>query len=292
MIIFRYLYFFLISLFSISNYFNLAKELNSEISPPVRAILNAVEKGIWKISYDSPIVQQAGCLVGSNKCETPRKIPSASELTPSPPPPDSKNPEYQRLAELSETFVPQTTFRQAFAHPDLLLCKNDNDLPAKLFSIQNNYSNKRIKNIHQCVTRQQFIRKSMDFQSNTQQLVSTHEKAAKGLAEQDMKVSANLKDLNPCSMFDNPTVKRFADLWKIYSNNLDGELISSDKSNELIFRSKHTNNGELIVASMEVLEYFAQQFGGIWTGCFQMVKSSNCRGALAGKTALSFSFFS
>ena len=53
-------------------------------------------------------------------------------------------------------------FRQGFASDLLLLSHNDTELPKKQFSSAK-IRNKRLKNMFQCVIRQQFIRKSYDF---------------------------------------------------------------------------------------------------------------------------------
>ena len=49
------------------------------------------------------------------------------------------------------------------------------------------------------------------------------------------------------------------------------------------------NEGELRVASSEVLEHFLMGYGGIWTGCFRLLENSDCRGALAAASLVSAS---
>ena len=41
------------------------------------------------------------------------------------------------------------------------------------------------------------------------------------------------------------------------------------------------NKGNLLITALEVLEHFYAKVGGIWTGCFKLKDSPDCRGAVA-----------
>lgn len=266
-----FLVYFLLIILSFTD----AQNISTEVSLPIRTILSSVERKIWNIPFNSSIVQEAGCLIGAQKCDFPRNIPTEEDLIPSPQSPASNDPEYQRLAEFSEKLVPSTTFREAFSHPDLLLSVNKTDLPLKLLSIHKSNSKHKIQNIYQCVTGIGFIRTSLDFQNNTQQFL-TFIKSSKSPDK------SKIKELNPCTMFATPVIKKFFKLWKVYSNTLDADLVQSEDGDNPIFRPKHTKNGELIFSAMGALEYFLQQYGGNKGSCFRLISGSACRGALAG----------
>ena len=53
------------------------------------------------------------------------------------------------------------------------------------------------------------------------------------------------------------------------------------------FKATSISSIELILVncdlySVQVLDHFYTNYGGVWTGCFRFEKSSACRGALAG----------
>ena len=136
---------------------------NKDLTSTVATLLCAVESGKLRIDLESNAVLNAGCLIGrEDRCKYVRSVPTVAEIPPSPPPPAAKMKEYQRLASIAEGFIEQTWWRQGFASDLLLLSHNDSELPKKQFSAKK-IRNKRLKNMFQCVLRQQFIRKSYDF---------------------------------------------------------------------------------------------------------------------------------
>jgi len=131
---------------------------------PIHLILCAVDTKVWSIAKNCSTLLNAGCLLGGNRCEGVMHVPTEVEVHPSPPPPDALNKDYQRLAIIAEAIVPKIWWRDGFDHDKLLLSHNDSELPRKLFNIRQ-LSNKKLRNIYQCVSRQQFIRVSLDFNS-------------------------------------------------------------------------------------------------------------------------------
>lgn len=179
------------------------------------------------------------------------------------PPPSARIPQYQELALKAEKVVPRVWWREGFADDKLLLSRNNDELPKKLYDGTSTLSNKKLKNIYQCVTRQQFMRKAYDFQhfNNT---ISKREKVV-------------------CMAMDQQVVKDFHKLWSEHSLDLDGSYtVSKDGKNKLWYPNQ-SNRGQLIMAASEVMEHFYLNYGGVWTGCFALEKFPECRGALAGK---------
>ena len=156
----------------------------------------------------------------------------------------------------AEKVVPKTWWREAFADKQFLLSTNDRDLPRKQFDASR-LRNKKLKNILQCTTRQQFIRKSFAF-------------------------SAPQADAAKCTAMGEPVVKAFQALWQEGDTAalFGGELRPRGKGH--VWAPKRGGDGRLLVAAMEVLDHFYAGYGGIWTGCFKMEASAPCRGALAG----------
>lgn len=163
-----------------------------------------------------------------------------------------KNKQYQSLAMAAERVVPKTWWRDGFASDLLLLSHNDSDLPRKLFDA-GRLRNKKLKNILQCVTRQQFIRRSFSFETP------------------EILVDSASTESSKCTAMSESVVKSFFELWQGGA----GEVIGGE------WRPNDKNNGQLLVSALEVLDHFYANYGGIWTGCFKMEKSSPCRGALA-----------
>jgi len=159
-----------------------------DLSPAIAAILCAVERKAWVLSPTSSAVKNAGCLLGGDRCKAVRHVPTEAEVQPSPPPPAAKNKQYQALAMKAEKVVPKTWWREAFADKQFLLSSNDRDLPRKQFDASR-LRNKKLKNILQCTTRQQFIRKSFPF-------------------------SVPQADASKCTAMGEPVVKAFQALWQ------------------------------------------------------------------------------
>lgn len=233
------------------------------VSDVVKRILCSVQLKKWSVPRNATALQNAGCLLGKKRCTEPMQAPLQSEVPESPPPPAAKNQRYQELATAAEQVVPSTWWRKGYADEKFLLTKNNGDFPRRMFEIKV-LSNKKLRNMYECVTRQQFIRKSFDFAMNSHANISS----------------------SACVAMSDPVVVRFFGLWKSLKESMDGFV--SQKDNNFDWLPKSTGGGELLMAAHEVLEYFYRSHGGIWTGCFAFERSSECRGALAGKFDFSF----
>jgi hypothetical protein len=234
-----------------------------DISDTLAHILCDVESGKWSLPKNATAVTNSGCLLGGNRCAGVMHIPTQDEVPPSASPPSAKNKQYQDLATIAEKVVPKTWWRDGFSNDQLLLTHNDSDLPKKLFD-GSKLRGKKLKNIVQCVTRQQFIRKSFVFDHHTE--------SALGLT------SANTPK---CTAMNDPIVKRFHNLW-LASVEFGGVLRSDPSTGKKSWAPDPSDNDNLRLAAIDVLDYFYANYGGIWTGCFKMERSSECRGALAG----------
>jgi hypothetical protein len=190
-------------------------------------------------------------------------IPTQDEVPPSPPPPAARNAKYQELATIAEKVVPKTWWREGFADDKLLLSRNNDELPRKQFDTRS-LSNKKLKNLYQCVTRQQFMRKSFDFE--TQNIT------------QPFSTGPN----NHCSAYLEPVVKKFQKLWLQSMADYDGTFTTIDDGSVWkMWHPKSSDSGQLLMAALETLEHMYTNYGGVWTGCFAYEKITECRGALA-----------
>lgn len=227
-----------------------------DVSDPIASIMCSVESGKWSISPKSTAVLNTGCLLGGKRCKDVIRIPTESQVPPSPPPPDAKNKQYQDLAMKAEAVVPSTWWRKGFADHAFLLSHNDSELPRKQFDATP-YSNKRLKNIVQCATKQQFIRKSFDFD---------------GPADTVPK----------CTSMNELVVTTFLEQWNNEKGNMGGEWVSSDLNAPAVWFPRTSDEGKLLLSAHEVVDHFLKNYGGIWTGCQRLDNASGCRGALAG----------
>lgn len=251
--------FLFISLFSLG-YFadgSVDCDLSADISAASAAILCAVEQGRWFVLGNATAIKNVGCLLGAQRCDQIMKVPKENDVSPSPPPPEAKNKQYQALATKAETVVPKTWWRNAFANDIFLLSHNDSELPRKQFDAKG-LKNKKLKNMVQCVTRQQFIRKSFSFESVTE------------------------NDASKCAAASEAVVISFMKLWKEHGSLLGGTLTVDPTLGVSDWQPNTADNGNLLVSALQVLDYFYANLGGIWTGCFKMEKSAYCRGAVAG----------
>ena len=204
-----------------------------DLTPSVASVVCAVERRLWTLPPNSSAITNAGCLLGANRCSGIRHVPTESEVPPSPLPPESKNKQYQALAMKAESLVPKTWWREGFANDQLLLTASDKDLPRKQFDASR-LRNKKLKNLLQCVTRQQFIRKSFDFDLNT---------------EVDAVVNTR------CTAMSDPVVISFLEQWRTgdSSTNFGGELKLQSGTDKYIWTPKETGNGALLVSALQVL---------------------------------------
>ena len=192
-------------------------------------------------------------------------VPTAEMVPPSPPPKAAKNKMYQELAMKAERVVPKVWWRDGFASDLLLLSHNDTELPRKQFDASS-LSNKKLKNLYQCVTRQQFIRKTLDLSAQKDNLISSSSQER-------------------CTSMDKAVVQNFFSLWSAEAELLGGK-ISTDVNGRKTWTPTRLENGKLLLSALEVLELFFAVAGGIWTGCFKLERSQYCRGALAGYSKL------
>ena len=242
----------------------------SDISDSLQGVLCPIETGRWTIPREAPAVANCGCLLGGNRCKSVAHVPTRDEIPPSLSPPNARNKQYQELATIAEKVVPKTWWRDGFSNDKLLLTHNDSDLPRKLFD-GSKLRGKKLKNIVQCVTRQQFIRKSFSFDVP--------------METNSLHASSNAaKSPSHCEALDDPAVAKFKELWS-KSNHLGGVITRSDtEANGQFIEWSPDNNDKdaLRLSAVEVLDHFYAHYGGVWTGCFKMEKSPDCRGALAG----------
>lgn len=236
-------------------------DFHPSLSPAIHSILCAVEKGIWSIPSNTSALTNVGCLLGNKRCDSVMKIPTEGEVPASPPPPNARNAKYQELATAAEKVVPKTWWRAGYADDKLLLSHNHDELPRKQFDVKP-LSNRKLKNIYHCVTRQQFMRKSFDFSKRGVHMESSVNKTV-------------------CVAHQEPVVMNFFNLWQQAKGDLDGKFTEVDGVK--IWYPKSSDSGKLLMAASETLEYFYANYGGIWTGCFAFDSVPECRGALASK---------
>ena len=228
-----------------------------DVSKSVSSVLCAVEMKIWIISPTSKAIQNVGCLLGAeHKCKQKRHIPTSDEVKKSHPPPPAKDEQYQALAMKAETIVPQTWWREAFADENFLLTKNGRDLPRKQFD---RLRNNTLKNLLNCVTSQTFIRKSFAF---------------------DKKSFLSCEECNTITI---PSIESFFKLWNDGHTkiSLGGSLNKNHEGFEIW--SPTDSDGKLLISALGVLDSFYTNYGETRTGCFELIDSSSCRGAVAGQ---------
>eukprot|EP00606_Chrysophyceae_sp_TOSAG23-5_P001367 GSChrysophyteH2.ASY1.ANO1.585.1 assembled CDS len=257
----------------------------SDASEAVKHALCAVETGAWRIPPSSRAITEAPCLIDQalTRCqEGVRHVPTQKETPASEAPPEAKNKDYQRFAEKAEELVPKTWWRDGFASDQLLLSHSDKELPTKQFNERKSMNNKKLKNLVQCVTRQQFIRKAFSF-------------------SEDINTGTN-PDIGPsgskgdkCAAQQEPSVQAFFTAWTSHSNGngLFGGVIRKHADTSMLkageegmpskgwYTNKENDDGDLYIHATEALQYYYMNTGGIWTGCFKMAQSSYCRGGLA-----------
>jgi len=270
------------------------------VSVHVQHMLCSVESGVWALpaAASAAPYTDSGCLLDpqGHRCGTVRPVPKEEDTPASPPPPQSKNADYHRFATQAEKIVPRTWWREAFANENLLLSKNDKELPAKQFDERKSLENKKLKNLHQCVTRQQFIRKSFSFSEATEAEESGDVPRASPIDNGAQK--------NICSAAQEPSVQAFFKLFakdplvggairphadkagSSVSSSGSGSGSGSDRPTPAQLQKNgwylnKAQNGDIYMAAHETLGYFYREAGGIWTGCFKVIRSSYCRGAIA-----------
>ena len=137
-------------------------------------------------------------------CQKPRIVPKDGEIEVSKAPPAAKNLEYQRLATEAEKAVPQIWWRKGYRDNKLFL--SDKSSQPFVFLGNRPVRTKKLRNIYQCVTRQDFIRQARNFT------------LAKSLPIGE--VSLKHKSKSKCATLSNSIVQLFAKL----STNLKYEI--------------------------------------------------------------------
>lgn len=244
-------------LLAVGQSFVLLNAINDTEHCQLSTLTNVVEMAVCNVEYgvlqfkNREVLQKAACYIGKGRCSKVFPPPLPHTVPPSEPPPAARNKRYQELATIAEKSVPDTWWRKGFADEKLLLSHNNNELPTKLFE-SHSFSNKKLKNIYQCTTRQQFIRKSYNF---------------------DNAVSAK-------NVFSEYVIQNFYEKWKnsvYFCNNRNCKDILTDR----IFQLEFLDSG-LVQSASAVLDYFYVEYGGIWTGCFGIESLPEYRGAFAG----------
>lgn len=231
-----------------------------DLTPFMKNILCAVESKHMVFPSELSDYKYLGCLLDDkahhggrrswSRCSFVRHIPTEQEVPVSPPPPEAKMKEYQRLAMIAESLVPKIWWREGYADNQLLLSHNVSELPKRLLNL-NQHRSKKLKNIVACVTRQTFIRESLEF--------------------------VDYDSNSRCS--NSNVVKNFFDQYTKHKITFD----NINNVNEL--KAWLENNGNFVMTAFEAFDYYTLNFGGIWKGCFGLQEDSYCRGGLAGTYA-------
>ena len=253
-------------------------DYNEHLSPAISSLLCAVERKHLTIHPDAKAVKAAanGCMLGrqigkngkesSSRCNSILDVPTRQEVPKSSDPKLSTIKEYTRLATISESFIEKTWWREGFSSDYLLLSHNDSELPRNQFVISK-LRHKKLKNIIQCVTRQQFIRKSYDM--NVPGGILDRSKFNKDEAKTN------------CTSFNHPDVQLFYKLWMKNANKgmFDGTFRYPENP-EKGWEPRHDDQS-MRESALNTLGVFYDEHGGIWTGCFKFDRFPSCRGAIA-----------
>jgi len=219
-----------------------------DLTPAVASLLCAVERGNLFIDQQTNSLVNAGCLIGKpERCSTTKHVPTEAETPASPPPPDAKIEEYQKIATVAESYIDQNWWRKGFASDDFLLSHNDAELPTAQYTIKK-LRHKKLKNMLQCVTRQQFIRKSYDLSSVL-----------------DASKFDNEEKKQNCTAMSHPDVILFLQAWKKDSKKMFGGAFKHANSPDKGWEPVHDHN-TMRESSLNVLGVFYDDYGGIWTG--------------------------
>jgi hypothetical protein len=188
-----------------------------DASDALVAIACSVESGEWAISKESIAFKNAGCLIGTHwdgrdRCDAPIAPPKETAVPKSPPPRDSLSKDYKRLAEKAEELVPKTWWRDGFANDVLLLSHNDKEGPLRFFNVNTKLRNKKLRNINQCVTRQNFIRKAYSFRDIVTPAAFTGSDAQ--FEQQQGRRKKRNGERGGCDAMAEPVVHTFWNLWQ------------------------------------------------------------------------------
>ena len=249
-------------------------DYNERLSPAIASLLCAVEHKHLTINPEANALSSAGCMLGqkgkggmdTSRCSHSMHIPTKDETPKSPDPKVSTIKEYTRLAMIAESFIEKTWWREGFASDSLLLSHNDSELPRNQYVISK-MRHKKLRNIFQCVTRQQFIRKS--YNMNVVGGILDPSKFDKEEAKTN------------CTAFEHPQVQTFYKLW--LQNLKDGMLGGSLRYTDNPEKGWEPRHDDLSMreSALGVMGVFYDDYGGIWTGCFKFDRFPLCRGAIA-----------
>ena len=263
------------------------------VSPAIKSIFCNIENKIWYIDQSSDGFKAVGCLLGKNNemCQKPRIVPKDGEIEVSKAPPAAKNLEYQRLATEAEKAVPQIWWRKGYRDNKLFL--SDKSSQPFVFLGNRPVRTKKLRNIYQCVTRQDFIRQARNFT------------LAKSLPIGE--VSLKHKSKSKCATLSNSIVQLFAKLWPKNMDTLGGYIQKGiDGNMQWIPLSNATYDGiesqdRKVISKFEgnvdeksiaglaqetVNAFLLSPVASIWTGCFKLMKSYHCRCALAAASLI------
>ena len=162
---------------------------------PIQNIYCDVESGVWKVSLPEASNKTVGCLLGGqHRCQTVTAVPTADEILPSIPPPNSPDEKYHRLVTIAEKAVPTTWWRQGFDNDRFMFTRNTAELPRQQL-FMHHPQNAKLHNMYNCATKESFIR--MSFSGSTE------------------------TDDAACSSVD-PNLTEFHALWKTHHTTLGG----------------------------------------------------------------------
>lgn len=234
---------------------NIASCSYATVSAPIQAIMCAVESGKWNISDALSNPVEGRCLLGGrDRCNGMIHVPTEQEVPASPPSPITKNPDYTKLALISETLVPKTWWKAGFAHPLLSLSNGSIELPVAHLNIgPKHISNQKLRNMYRCMNERAYLRIGVDFKD-------------KNLPTKNAEAR--------CPAMESPVVKKFQSVWSQHKSTLGGKIV-----NDVWFPEGSTDHA-LLTSANEVLEYFYQVRNNT---CNQFRYSADCRGAIAGK---------
>ena len=134
---------------------------------PIQYMYCAVESGLWKVSLSESSNKTVGCLLGGqHRCKTVTMVPTANEILPSIPPPNSPDEKYHRLVTIAEKAVPMTWWRQGFDNDRFMFTRNNAELPRQQL-FMHHPQNAKLHNMYNCATKESFIRMAFSGSAET-----------------------------------------------------------------------------------------------------------------------------
>ena len=149
--------------------------------------------------------------------------------------------------------VPRTWWRAGFSSDLLLLSHNDSELPRKLFD-SSRAGNKKLRNIYQCVTRQQFIRKTVDLNApkdNLMYVLVYMYFICSTFIYVCMRYSGGSS--GRCSSMDEAVVQSFLGLWGRSAHLLGGQIDQVGGTG--VWWPEKVEGSKLVLSALEVLKF-------------------------------------